>query len=715
MSTDILLFWIPHRAGYCPLVRDDMQNIVDKTSEWLNSQRERWVLWLPIGLSLGMLAYFGLPFEPDARSLFGLPCLLVWWRWLVRRGSSWRWAMLAIMILAIGFASAKFFTDRQPHRLLEKDIKFATMTGQLIEVADVVGGLRLTLDHVSIEGLAPEQTPTRVRVSLRGTGHKAITGQWVRLRGGLMPPTGPVMPGAFNFARFFYFRGIGAVGYVIPPVTSIQAAPAAFFDDMELALTAFRERLSARIRAPLKPVEGAIAAALMTGDRAAIPDNINNAMRDANLSHILSISGLHMVMMSGIIFFTMRLLLVLNPLTQHGFHNKKIAAIAALIVTGLYLLVSGLPASAVRAYIMVVLVLGAIIFDREVMPLRSLAWAAIALLLFNPSYVLEPGFQLSFFATAGLIAWYEHVRVAADRALLSEHYVRRMLIYIGGVLTTSFVAEAITAPFILYHFNSITLYGALANLLVEPLSGFVIMPSMIVAFLAMPFGLEEWPLDAMQWGISGMVWVAQMVSDIPYARSFFPALTDAGMVLAMLGWCWMMIWHERGRWLGVALVFIGISSMMWAHMPDLLISRDGKQIAARVDGELVAIQGRRMSFVPQQWANGYGMKELNYIPKNHPDFKCDALGCVAHVKGKVIAIPKTDEALLEDCNKADVVLMPYALGRRNCKADVVIDARMRDAKGGHWLWLDNDGHIRVGNTVQAQGARAWNITPPRLF
>ncbi len=686
-----------------------MNTILNLSAGWLNSQRERWVLWLPIGLCLGMLAYFALPFEPDARSLFGLPCLLVWWRWLARRGSVWRWAMLAIMIVALGFASAKFFTDRQPHRLLEKDLKFATMSGQLIEVADVVGGLRLTLDHVSIEGLELAQTPRRVRVSLRGTGHQAITGQWVTLRGGLMPPTGPVMPGAFNFARFFYFRGIGAVGYAIPPLKVIEAAPESMWDDVELALTAFRERLSARIREPLKPVEGAIAAALMTGDRAAIPDDINEAMRDSNLSHILSISGLHMVMMSGLIFFATRFLLVFNPLTQHGFHNKKIAAAVALIVTGLYLLVSGLPASAVRAYIMVVLVLGAIICDREVVPMRSLVWAAILLLLFNPSYVLEPGFQLSFFATAGLIAWYERVRAAADRALMREQHVQRMLIYIGGVLTTSFVAEAVTTPFILYHFNSVTFYGAVANLLVEPLNLIVIMPSMIVAFFAMPFGLEAWPLYAMQAGISGMVWVAQMVADIPYARMFAPALTDAGMVLSMLGWCWVMIWHKRARWLGLLLVGIGISSMLWVQLPDLLISRDGKQIAARIEGELVALQGRRLSFVPQQWANGYGMNELNYIAKNHPDFKCDALGCVAHVKGKVIAIPKTDEALLEDCNKADVVLISFGLGRRKCYADVMIDARARERNGGHWLWLENDGSIRIGNTAQTQGSRPWSV------
>jgi competence protein ComEC len=670
---------------------------------WLALERERWVLWLPVVLMAGMLLYFSLPDEPNPTSLLPLAGLPFATQFTWRRNRLIGWLFIAACLMAAGFFWAKIYTDAQAVIMLERETRIVPVQGRVIEVGDVEEGLRLVLDEVVIDGVSEAQTPQRIRVTLRGSDTPLLTGERISLRAGLLTPAGPVMPGGFDFARYFFFRGIGAVGYAIPPVTKLREAETNTFS---LKVTAWRQVLSERIRSQMSDPEGAVAAALMTGDRAAIPTDINDAMRDTNLSHILSISGMHMAIISGLVFISVRLLLIVIPFTRHLRHTKKIAAALALIVSACYLVISGFPVSAVRAFVMVALMLGAVLIDREVTPMRSLMIAALMIILYNPASPLDPGFQLSFIATAALIAWYERVRLAADHAAEAEHYIRRAAIYIGGILVTSLVAELPTTLFVIYHFNSLSIYGMIANLLVSPLVTFLIMPGIILAFLLMPFGLEYWPLLGVEWGISGMMAIAQYVSSIPYAQFFIPGFPGWSMVLIAFGTLWVILWRKRVRWYGLAMVAIGLSGWATHDFPDLLISKDGKQIAGRIDGELRMLQGRAESFIPQQWANGSGVELLPVQKKNtHDHWRCDTLGCVHRYRDMIIAMPKEHEAMAKDCVKAQIIIAPFYIDE-GCASATIIDRADLMQKGSHWLWLGND--IRMQSTAELQGNRPWN-------
>lgn len=671
-----------------------------------HQERARWIVWLPVCLAAGALIYLSLPVEPPAYLITALGLAAVVAHRVWRRGYRvWPLAM-ALLLILLGFGWMQLYTALNPVVMLEREQRISDVTGRIIALSDIAGGYRITLDEVRVEGLAPENTPERVRLKLRGaSGEHLLTGQRVAMRAGLLPPTGPVMPGAFDFARYFYFQRIGAVGYALPPVEVIQ--PAQNHTDFWVVLTRIREAISNRVRAQMSEAEGAVAAALMTGDRAAIPEHVSDAMRDTNLSHILAISGMHMALITGILFFLLRWGLMALPITRYVASPKKLAAMVCLVAGFAYLLLAGLPVSASRAYIMVALVFGAILLDRQVMPMRSLALAALLLLLVNPSYAMQPGFQLSFVATAALIAWYEQIRAQAERWLEPQARIKRAMLYLGGVLMTTLVAELATAPLVLYHFNNISFYGMLANLIIMPIVSFWMMPCVLVALLLMPLGLEFIALAPLEWSVSAMIAIASWVAAMPGAQTFMPAPPGWGMALCMAGLAWLLLWRTRWRLYGIPAMLIGLLSVLSVEPPDLLISADGKQVAGRVEGELHMLKGRAGSFTPEQWANGAGRRELAGIPRDHPAWRCDALGCVYRAEGgQVIAFPESFEAQAEDCRWADLVVSPFYLKPDACEARV-IDRQGRIWRGAHWAWLEN-GEIRMQTTQAIQGKRRWS-------
>lgn len=680
--------------------------MISLLSQTLLRERERFLLWLPVGLAAGMLGYFSLHNEPPFYVFLPvmLVPLLLW-----RAGRRWpmsRTVAIILSVIAIGMVAAKIGMVLRPVTMLSHELNFVKLHGRIIEIGDVEGGLRLTLDRVVLEGVSPDETPERVRVKYRGDPQGLLTGDEVELRAGLLPPAGPVMEGAFDFARYFYCMGIGGVGYAIPPLKVVQhAGPNPPFS---VWLGAVRQHLSERIRNQMPPVEGAITAALMMGDRAAIPDDVNQDMRNSGLTHILSISGLHMVIVCGLVFLVVRYALLLPRHTRHLRQGKKIAALAALLVGAAYLMISGLPPSAVRSYIMVAFVFGAVLLDREVVPMRSLALAATAMLLWWPAQLLDPGFQLSFMATAALIAWYEWIRSRADITPEAEQWPRRLMLYVGATLMTSVVAESVTLPLVIHHFNSVSLYGMLANLLISPVVTFLIMPFIILAFVLMPLSLEWVALLPVEYGVHAMVLVARWVSAIPYSQFYVRAQPGWGTALMVLGLLWIIIWQKRLRVWGVVAIIAGIFSVLTIHPADVLMSYDAKQIAARVDGYFVLLRGRPTSFIPQQWANLDGETELPVIAKTNPVWRCDTVGCVLTLDKTRLAFSLHQASLKDDCVLSQGVIAPYKIERSFCRNPrQVIDYDSLKAGGSHWLWLDH-GRLELGNTRAIVGNRPWS-------
>ena len=677
------------------------------------AERQRVFLWVPVLFGAGSGLYLTLPVEPvgwiapAAAGLFALAAVLL------RRHTGPALGLAALALLTAGVAAADWRSDRVSAPVLAKPIGPVDVSGRVVWVGAGDGPQRYLLDRVHIEGLAAAETPARVRISVRGAipDGLAAPGSWLAARASLRPPPAPAEPGAWDFARQAWFQRIGAVGFAYG-APQPMAAPEGASGGLLSLLSRVRHWVSARILAHTTPSAGPFAAALLTGDRSAIEKTTLQAMRDSGLAHLLAISGLHVGLVAGFIFFTARgLLALIEPLALKR-PIKKWAAGCALLGAAAYLLLSGMSVPTQRAFVMVGVVLVAIMLDRASISMRLIAWAALLVLAIAPESMLGPSFQMSFAAATALIATYEAARRPLARLAARGGLALRPLVYGAGVALTSLVAGIATGPFAVYHFNRIADYGLLANLGAVPITGFWIMPWGLVSLLLMPFGLEGIALAPMGWGIDAVVWIARKVAEQPGAVSLVPAMPAAALLVIVVGGLWLCLWRSRWRFLGIAIIGGGMVAAGLERRPDILVDGEAKVMAVRgLDGELWVSTRQRGRFVSDVWLRRDGQKETLTWPRDGEGaptagLRCDTLGCIQRRGDKTIAFVRDPRAFDEDCRRADLVVSAVPAWNLCPGPETVVDRFDLWRSGSHAIWLGPDG-VRVESVAEARGERPW--------
>jgi competence protein ComEC len=266
----------------------------------------------------------------------------------------------------------------------------------------------------------------------------------------------------------------------------------------------------------------------------------------------------------------------------------------------------------------------------------------------------------------------------------------------------------------MYSFNRFTVYGLAANMIAVPVTDLWVMPWALVAMLAMPFGLESWPLAAMGWGVDLVHAVARAVASWPGAVIPTTTMPGAGLLIFALGGLWLAIWQRRWRWLGAPVMVAGLLTLLLVRPPDLLISGDGKTIAARAaDGGLYIASPNSRGYVADTWWKRDGAAGFKPWPWRGvgPDgrLRCDALGCVYTAGAARIALVRQPAALVEDCASAALVLAP-ALTRTGCRSARVIDLRTLMTRGAHAVWIDGKA-LTIVDDRSERGERPWVSYP----
>ncbi len=674
--------------------------------KWWEAERSRRFLWLPVWFGAGITLYLGLNNEPSAIlfpafAVGAFLTLLALWRRL-------HLLLLPLSLVLMGAAWAQIYTHWTPQTVLHESLEPRPVMGTVTDVVQTEHGVRLTLKDVMISDFPSEHTPQNVRLSVRikkGTKPELpMISDTVNLMAGLRPPMGPALPHGFDFARYFYFREIGAVGFGLPPwrVVAHETSPGIATDFRN-----WRVRITQEILDQLGPKTGGIAAGLITGEARAISEADFDALRASNLYHIVAISGEHMVVIAGVIFISLRLLALLLPRRLRLRPQvKTVAACATLLLVTAYLFVTGLPTSAVRAYVMIFLLLLAVILRRHVDPMRSLSIAALLMLVANPAVIIDPGFILSFAATLAIIALVETTLLRPEAA---EPRFSRALRVLFTMVLVSVVAESATAPFVIAQFNNLSIYGVLANTLATPLVSLFLMPTVALYFILLPLGLHSAALWLMDWGIRTLLAIAYWVSSFPHAQIFVPSIPAHGVGLFALGLMWLCLWQTRARRFGVVLMLAGVATLALVKQPDMLVGSELKQIALRGNDGYVLARGREGSMIVDLWANGLGYAEL---PESDiPAWRCDDLGCAATVKGVVISFPADAGAVAEDCEKSALVLS--GINGLHCANDtLLLDKERLKNSNVLALWVEENGALRIKTSADWQGNRPWTANVP---
>jgi competence protein ComEC len=243
-------------------------------------------------------------------------------------------------------------------------------------------------------------------------------------------------------------------------------------------------------------------------------------------------------------------------------------------------------------------------------------------------------------------------------------------------------------------------------MITAPLISLLIMPMALAALIAMPFGLEAWPLRVMGFGIDFMVGTGQWVASWPGAVSILPRISGTALALMVLGGLWLCLWRTRMRALGLVIIAGGLALAPVSHRPDVLIEREGATAALRSkDGSLVFPPATAASYSVENWLLADGDARDPHATSDEALFRCDPLGCVGSVKGKVVALVRHGGALEEDCRRADIIIAPFTVSQR-CRARVIVDRRMLKAEGAHALYIEVLS-IRTETVAAGRGARPW--------
>lgn len=381
-------------GGFVPAGFGVWPSLVGTLREWAKAEAGagRLFPWVPVAFGCGIALYFAADHEPVLWVVATTAVALALGAVLLRRS---RLFAPAIMIAAVaaGFATATWKTARIEHTVLSKPLYSVSLSG-FVETRDIRERTdRFVLRVTAMEAQRSDVKLERVRLSVR-KGTAPDVGSFVQLKARLMPPLAPLRPGSYDFSRDMFFQGIGASGFAMGPIT-VAAPPDAGGLQLRYAalMQDLRDTIDARIRAILDGDNRAIATALLTGRRDAITRPVNDAMFISGLGHVLSISGYHMAVVAGVVFFAVRALLALIPGLAAGFPIKKWSAAAALVASAFYLLLSGAEVATQRSFFMTAVVLIAVMVDRRAITFRTLAVAALIVLAVAPEALVHPSFQ----------------------------------------------------------------------------------------------------------------------------------------------------------------------------------------------------------------------------------------------------------------------------------------------------------------------------------
>lgn len=676
--------------------------------------------WAPVALGAGIILYFGLRTEPPGWtatfSFAACAILVALGLWLQRgRAPGFLWtapAIIGLALAALGFGLSVTQTRARAAPVIASIDKPIAFEGWVEREEAGPRLRRIVIRTAWVEGHSGRTKPLRIQIAApRGEG--VSPGRYVRCFGNLAPPSGPVTPGGYDFARNAYFRQIGASGFAFGPCKPAagprEEPPGA---STQLWLAAMRRATTDGI---LQATRGGSAAgfvaAIATGDQSAISPDDAKSMQAAGLTHLVAVSGMNMALVGGFAFFALRMALSVMGSLPLYVNIRAVAAASALITCAAYWALTGASASTTRAFVMAAIAFGAIILNRPALTLRGLAIAALAILIATPDAALAPGFQMSFAATLALVAAFEmerNHREAAEEPNASRlDWIWRAT---AAAALTSLVAGLATGPFSTYHFQTYAKYGLFANIAATPIIAFIVTPALMIAVPAAAFGLESWPLRVAEWGAEQILLIANWAQSQPGAIGAVAQFSPIWLLLCTLGICALCLAKGLARIPGAILILLAMAGVSLASKPIAVISADGA-MAGKTSSGFVRTQGNPEGFELQRLSQSIGA-----APDSQTKTLSEAAlpipgGHIAKLKDDVLLSVANKNATLNHACMQNAALIVIAQRDHSaaCDQTLLLDSQQLKRTGGVSFYRSKD-KLRIETVQERRGERPWTRT-----
>lgn len=665
--------------------------------------------------SLGIIFYFHLEQEPSWEQLGALISIFLGIFYIAHFYQKIWIPTGFLFCIVLGVLAAKIETWRIATPMLSSDI-VTTLTGRIVSIeSDLQGGFRLVLDVLSTEKPILRHSLYRVRLSARYLPAGLAIGDGLYGKVKIRAFSGPVRPGGYDFSFHNYFKGIGAQGFYLGKPRKIPVLqPDGIFAIVLQKIENLRMKMTQRIRLALGGEKGSVAAALITGQRAGISNETNEALRAAGLAHILSISGLHMALLSGLVLLSIRSFLAFFPVFSSYYSSKKFAAIVAFMITAFYLLLSGLAISAQRSFVMIAVMLIAILCNRSAVTMRNFSIAGLIILAIRPHEILGPSFQMSFSATVALIAffdWWSRRSLFRKRKTISSYVGGGMINYaflsILSTCASSFIAGSASGIYAAYHFSNMASLSIISNAFVLPIISILVIPFGLIAVLAMLGGFEWFPLQIMGFGVELVIKVAYAIKAIsPDLNPGFMPLS--ALALLSIGLVGLTFCKTPIRLFFSLFILAGIAVCIM-HSPIQLIIADNMRLVGVIHDEKLYIDRYNHSkFTTSIWKKSFRLNETikptKYGPSFHGQFICDRYICASLLGNGLKVIVLRGE--IDHCIEADILIQTFVVHNPTChkKARIIFTPQqllsrgsVMMTKGGDIIWSSLGFH------------RPWNM------
>ncbi len=671
----------------------------------IEAEQRRLFLWLPVAIGAGVILYFYADREPSLVVTGGVSGLFAALAVLARAHRRFCFCLVGVAAIFTGMAVAGLRSAWLAAPVLDR-LRIVGLQGYVEQVDFRREGARFVLRVAASDGLDAAQTPYRVRLTTRRTP-SFDAGAFIELKARLLPPSRASEPGGYDFSRDAWFQRIGAVGSVLGRIEEADAPePPGLMLAAGMAVDRARNALARRVDAIVGGDAGAIAAAMVTGKRDLLSEDAKNTIRQAGIFHVITISGVQMTLVAGIFFVGLRRVLALSQTLALRYPIKKWAAAMAMVAAVAYDIMTGSRIGTERALVMTLILLLAVLLDRHALTMRNLAFAALAVLVFEPEALLGASFQLSFAAVAALVAVYE-ARAAASAQAVDEQaglrvempskgrfgglFRRRGGHGLGQALVATACATAATASFMASNFHEMNLYVLVGNPLTLAIIEFFAVPGALLGTLLYPLGLDAFMWHWVGLGISVIMRAARLIGSLPGSSLHLPAFAPWALVFLALAVLSVVIWRTTLlRLTAVPLAMLGLFGAVSGPSFDIAVAAGGDSAAVReADGRLAVIGRRPSAFDAEQWLRGDadGREAKSVIRKD----ACDASGCVGRLAdGRAVAIVLDPAAFAEDCVRAAVLVTPL-FAPTGCAATVVLDRQSLKKTGAVTLQAKADG------------------------
>lgn len=586
--------------------------------------------------------------------------------------------VFAVAALVLGNVTAQLKLEKIHPKTIERET-FVQLSGFVKSVEyRLERPVRLTIqvDTIDKEKWLLGQ---RIRVSVRTEIPEQLkAGELVSFNAVLSNPPGAIVPGGFDFGQYNRLKGIAAQGFAASSVKvdSNVRHDTIFLDYIENTRSQLATMILKNIEQPL----GGIAVALITGHRQHIMPETATIIREAGLAHLLAISGLHLGLVTGAAFLVLEFFLAGISGIALRVTPRKAAAVFAWLFALIYLGLSGAGTSTLRAFVMVTVAIIALMTDRRVFSLRSIAIAAFIILLFSPDALLSSGFQMSFAATIGIVVAYDYLswrrenKPDEDFSNRRNSVFRKVLLYFLGAAGTSLIAQIAVGPIALYHFQTFSVAGIVSNIIAIPLMAFLVMPTAFLAMIFSTLNLEEPFLTVMEGGLYLILKIATIITESPISVISTTPYNSTLLIATGFSLIILMLWRSIIAIIVAALPVVFALALDTERPADILIAGSGNIIAERgLGGTPTIIGGRRNGFRDDAWKRYWGHRINSNFQKL--ERACDTRACksLVHIPNgdqNMIQIPivvsNSLEATREACSLSYVVIASYT-HRRYCR------------------------------------------------